>query len=144
MSAPTAVKYEMTHAAGSGLLPDTSVPTYLSRYRKSPSARVAPLHGGPARAASPRFEAGPTTHAARWMCKRGNRRWGFSLAVLAALGYAGGAWFFYEVNHMVTWVLVVLFAYNAAKFTLVAGWLALVGFGSLMRVALNTRPRRAR
>ncbi|WP_454852408.1 hypothetical protein [Promicromonospora soli] len=115
------------------------MPAYLSR---SPSLPTAP--SAPTAAARPMFEAGPTTVAARWMCRRGNRRWGLPLAIMAALGYAGAAWFFYGVHHMVTWVFVVLFAYNALKFALVAGWLALVGLGSLLRTAFSPRLRRGR
>lgn len=131
MSTPNAIEYEMTHATGSGVLPVSSVPTYL---RRDPGPRNAPT------AAAPMFEAGPTTRAAIWMSRRGNR-WGFPLALASALAYAGAAWFFYELHHMVVWVFVVLFAYNALKFTLVAGWLILLGVGGLLRAAIG-RPVR--
>lgn len=133
MSTPNAIEYEMTHATGSGVLPVSSVPTYL---RRDPSSRNAPTA-----AAVPMFEAGPTTKAATWMSRRGNRRWGFPLALASALAYAGASWFFYELHHMVAWVFVALFAYNALKFALVAGWLILIGAGRLLRAAIG-RPVR--
>ena len=63
------------------------------------------------------------------------------MALASALAYAGAAWFFYELHHMVAWVLVALFAYNALKFTLVAGWLILLGVGGLLRAAIGRQVR---
>ena len=133
MSTPNAIEYEMTHATGSGVLPVSSVPTYL---RRDAGSRNVPMA-----AAAPVLEAGPTTKAAIWMSRRGNRRWGFPLALASAFAYAGAAWFFYELHHMVAWVFVALFAYNALKFTLVAGWLILIGVGRLLLAAIG-RPVR--
>ena len=127
MSTPDAIKYEMTHAVG-GALPSASAPAYLRRSR-TPSA--------PTTTAGAMFEAGPTTRAAIWMCRRGNRRLGLPLALLSAIAYASAAWFFYELHHMIAWVFVALFAYNAVKFTLVATWLVLVGARDLLGAAVG-------
>jgi hypothetical protein len=132
MSTPDAIKYEMTHAVG-GALPSSSAPAYL-RTSRAPSAPTA--------AAGPMFEPGPTTRAAIWMCRRGNRRWGLPLALMSAIAYVGAAWFFYELHHMIAWVFVALFAYNAVKFTLVATWLIIVNTRDLLGAAVG-RPRAA-
>lgn len=126
MSAPAWVGYEATHRTGSGMLPDSSIPSYLPR---DPAGVADDDVGG----GGPIFEAGPTTKAARWMCRRGNRALGLPLAVLAAGGYAMAALFFYGMHDLLPWALALLFGYNALKFALVAVWLVLVTIGSLIR-----------
>lgn len=128
MTAPTWAAHEMTHDTGSGALPATSVPAYLrdasgESYDDGSSGAI--------------FETTPTTKLARWMCRRGNRGWGLPLALVAAAGYAALATFFYGMHHVAVWALVALFAWNAAKFALVAVWLTLAGVVDLGRGAVR-------
>ncbi|GAA1874240.1 hypothetical protein [Myceligenerans crystallogenes] len=133
MTAPTWVAYESTHNTGSGALPLSSIPAYL-RQRPLPGSATGSQRGRI-------LEMSPTSQAARWMCRRGNRAVGLPLAVLAALAYGLLADFLYSVHHVAAWGLLALFAWNAAKFALVSIWLLLVTLTSLGSIALRTARR---
>ncbi|MFD2796433.1 hypothetical protein ACFS27_22925 [Promicromonospora vindobonensis] len=126
MAIPTWAAHEMTHNTGSGALPASSIPAYLR------DGDDATYDDGPS---VPIFETTPTTKAAKWMCRRGNRAWGLPLALLAAGGYAFLATFLFGLHHVAVWGLLALFAWNAAKFALVGTWLLLVGLANVARVA---------
>ena len=129
MAAPTWAAHEMTHNTGLGTLPTSSIPAYLR------DDRTHVLDAAPS---APIFETTPTTKAAKWMCRRGNRSWGLPLALLTAGAYAFLATFLYGLHHVAVWGLLALFAWNAAKFALVSIWLLLAGLTSVARAALRS------
>lgn len=131
VAAPTWVAYESTHSPGTGALPKSSIPTYL---RERPAPDPA---GGSRRTRT--FEMSPTSHLARWMCRRGHRTVGLPLAVAAALTYGLLADFLHGLHHVAAWGLVVLCAWNAAKFALVSVWIMLTGCVDLVRGAHRGR-----
>lgn len=132
MSTPTAIKYEMTKGAGSWLRP---VPEAAWDVDPADSGYLGAFF---------RMRT-PTTRAAIWMCRRGNREWGLLLVCSASFVYANAASFFSaQPDNSVTWFLTVLAGWNAAKLGLVAVVLLLMRVSGLARASLRLRPQRRR